>query len=209
MYLSRMELDLTRRDAARALASPSLIHGALEACFPGERRRRLWRVDRLNGRCYVLLFSEDRPDLRLAAAQYAPSAGAWAVKDYRPFLDSIRAGSIFQFRLAANPTFSRCTGSGSRGRVCAHITAEQQKNWLLTRCERYGFRLEADGFEIVRRGILRFSKGTERSNVTLGVCEFEGLLSVTEEALFRAALTEGIGRGKAYGQGLLTVVRPR
>ena len=39
MYLSRMELDLTRRDAVRALASPALLHGALEACFPGERRR--------------------------------------------------------------------------------------------------------------------------------------------------------------------------
>ena len=138
-----------------------------------------------------------------------PQSWTWAVKDYRPFLDSIRAGTAYHFRLAANPTFSRSAGDGKRGKVCAHITAEQQKGWLLARCEKSGFRLDSDGFEIVRRSILRFSKGAERRNVTLGVCEFEGLLTVTEETPFRAALTEGIGRGKAYGQGLLTVVRPR
>ena len=36
---------------------------------------------------------------------------------------------------------------------------------------------------------------------------FEGLLRVTDAALFREALTRGIGRGKAYGLGLLTLMR--
>ena len=35
---------------------------------------------------------------------------------------------------------------------------------------------------------------------------FEGVLTVTEAARFRETLTQGLGRGKAYGNGLMTVV---
>ena len=47
MYLSRVELDLTRRSTMEALAAPQKLHGAVESAFAGERRRRLWRLDRL------------------------------------------------------------------------------------------------------------------------------------------------------------------
>ena len=35
---------------------------------------------------------------------------------------------------------------------------------------------------------------------------FEGILTVTDPELFCRALTEGIGRGKAYGMGMMTVM---
>lgn len=35
---------------------------------------------------------------------------------------------------------------------------------------------------------------------------YEGILQVTDAELFRKALTDGIGREKAYGMGMLTVV---
>ena len=50
MYLSRVELDLTRRSTMEALAAPQKLHGAVESAFAGERRRRLWRLDRLGER---------------------------------------------------------------------------------------------------------------------------------------------------------------
>ena len=50
-------------------------------------------------------------------------------------------------------------------------------------------------------------KGAERERpVSLLAVTYEGLLTVTDAALFRRTLTEGIGRGKAYGLGLLTVM---
>ena len=48
MYLSRTELDPARRSTMIALTSPQKFHGAVENSFSGERRRRLWRLDRLN-----------------------------------------------------------------------------------------------------------------------------------------------------------------
>lgn len=55
MYLSRAELDPTRRSTMIALTSPQKFHGAVENSFSGERRRRLWRLDSLNGKLYLLL----------------------------------------------------------------------------------------------------------------------------------------------------------
>ena len=61
MYLSRAELDPTRRSTMIALTSPQKFHGAVENSFSGERRRRLWRLDSLNGKLYLLLLSEELP----------------------------------------------------------------------------------------------------------------------------------------------------
>ena len=63
MYLSRVELDPTRRSTMTALAAPQKFHGAVESAFSGERRRRLWRLDRLGEKLYLLLLSEEMPDL--------------------------------------------------------------------------------------------------------------------------------------------------
>ena len=76
MYLSRVELDLTRRSTMEALAAPQKLHGAVESVFAGERRRRLWRLDRLGERLYLLLLSEDAPDLSGVVEQFGTGAAA-------------------------------------------------------------------------------------------------------------------------------------
>ena len=207
MYMTRMELDRSRRETVLALAAPNRLHGAIESGFPGERRRRLWRVDELNGRCYVLIVSEEMPNLTSAAAQFAPEGSSWETRDYEPFLNRIVSGSQWRFRLSANPTTSSSRGSEERGKVLAHVKVEQQEKWLLERAQKHGFLLEKDGFSVKKRGVLAFKKGPERRQVTLGYCEYEGVLKVTDADLFRTVLTEGIGRGKAYGLGLLTIAR--
>ena len=104
MYLTRMRLNESNPNTAKALASPHIFHGTVERCFGGERKRNLWRIDHLNHQLYLMLLSPDKPDLSAAVT-------------------------------------------------------------------------------------------------------YEGVLTVTDTELFCKALTEGIGRGKAYGMGLLTVAR--
>lgn len=50
---------------------------------------------------------------------------------------------------------------------------------------------------------------TGKPNLTFGAVLFEGVLRVTDAAAFRAALERGIGSGKAYGFGLLSVAPAR
>ena len=44
--------------------------------------------------------------------------------------------------------------------------------------------------------------------MTLALATFEGVLEVTDPDALRHGLVHGIGRGKAYGCGLMTLARP-
>ena len=138
MYLSRVELDEGKINTMRALLEPQKLHGAIEQAFPGERQRRLWRLDRLKGTLYLL----------------------------------------------------------------------HQNKWLLDRAEKHGFALDPAAFTVTASGWLHFSKG-DKNRISLLSATYEGVLQVTDADLFRQTLTRGIGRGKAYGQGLLTVLPRR
>ena len=207
MYLSRVELDPARRSTMTALAAPQKFHGAVESAFSGERRRRLWRLDRLGEKLYLLVLSEDVPDLSGAAEQFGTGA-APETRNYDPLLERITPGSRWQFRLAANPTKS-CKDQAdlqARGTVMAHCTTQYQKQWLLDRAAKHGFALTEDSFTVTRVQWYHFAKHGTRP-VSLLAVTYEGVLQVTDPGAFRALLCQGMGRGKAYGLGLLTVMR--
>lgn len=193
-----------------ALVSPSKIHGAVESSFEGERTRRLWRLDDLNGKKYVLILSEEKPDLKRFSEQFG-YPGRYETKDYSPLLERITNGGKWHFRLTANPVVSKPDGSGKRGKVMAHVTPEHQKRWLSKRAERLGFSLNADEFQVVRTRWYDFRKrdGSDSARVRLLSVTFEGVLTVTDVDVFKETLCSGIGREKAYGQGLLTIVGVR
>ena len=208
MYLSRIELEPNRRAVMKALASPNIFHGAIEQSFPGPRGRRLWRVDTLGGKTCLLVLSQEEPDFGLLAARFGTAV--WESRDYAPLLSRIEKGGVWHFRLTANPTVSKSGETSERGRVLGHITPEYQKQWLLDRAQKHGFSLSKEAFDVVQSQWLRFRKGTDGGRpVTLLSVTYEGILTVTEPALFKQALTDGLGRGKAYGLGLLTVAGRR
>ena len=207
MYLSRVELDPIRRSTMTALAAPQKFHGAVESAFSGERRRRLWRLDRLGEKLYLLLLSEEMPDLSGVVEQFGTGAAA-ETRSYDPLLRRVEPGSCWQIRLTANPTKS-CKdpqNHAARGTVAAHCTTQYQKQWLLERAAKHGFALREEEFTVTRVQWQHFAKHGTRP-VTLLAVTYEGILQVTDAEQFRALLCQGMGRGKAYGLGLMTVMR--
>ena len=209
MYLSRVLLNVSLRETMKALVSPSKFHGAVESSFSGEKKRRLWRLDTLSGQQYILILSEDIPDLSGFASQYG-YVGKYETKDYSPLLDKMKIGDCWGFRLTANPTVSKMC-KNSRGKVLAHITAEHQKTWLVKHSANNGFSVKEDSFAVVQSKWYRFFKKDfdKSSAVQLLSVTFEGMLTITDADKFKQALCNGIGREKAYGMGLLTVVKGR
>lgn len=209
MYLSRIALDTSRRATMQALAAPSHLHGAAEGALPGPRRRSLWRIDRLGGVTYLMLLSEEKPDLSAMQAQFGFADRPWETRDYDALLARIEPGGVWRFRLTANPTRSKPPArQGERGRVEAIALAHDQKGWLLAHAAEKGFALNEGGFDVTESRWVQFVKGeNRRTRVTLLSVTFEGVLTVTDAALFRETLARGMGRGKAYGMGLLTVMR--
>lgn len=213
MYLTRMELDLTSRNTMRMLNSPGIIHGTVERAFPGERKRRLWRIDRLGGKLYLMILSEDKPDLTSASLQYGiPGRDpAWETRNYDQLLNRIREGSVWHFRLVANPTLCSYqrgeNGEKKRGKVMAHVSVPYQSEWLIRQAEKYGFKAEKDDFRVVASKWENFEKGGDvRYKVALRGVTYEGLLTVEDAQKFKDMLVSGMGRGKAYGMGLMTIV---
>ena len=88
------------------------------------------------------------------------------------------------------------------------LTPEQQEAWLLARAEKNGFSLVKDEYRVVQSDWVSFRKCADSGRqVQFRRVTFEGLLTVTDEALFRETVKNGIGREKAYGCGMLTVTR--
>lgn len=210
MVLSRLFLDPTRQETLRALASPSRIHGYVESAFSGERQHPLWRVDTLNGQPVLLVLSQEAGDFT-QAAEALSGQSQWESAPYERLLARVHNGTLWRFRLTANPTKSLsqpadAAGEKPRGRVVAHITPKHQEAWLREQAAKRGFAL-GEQVQVTSSGWKTFRKANGH-RVTLYAATFEGLLTVTDEELFRETLKTGIGRGKAYGMGLLTLVRP-
>lgn len=163
MYLSRIELDVNRRSTMAAFTSLQRLHGAVENAFSGERKRRLWRLDCLGGKMYLLIVSEDVPtDTGHIVAQFGTGRAA-ETKCYDALFERLKAGDQWHFRLTANPVHSRPDSKhpGERGTVDAHCSERYQKKWLVDRAEKNGFRLSENDFIVTETKWLRFKNREE------------------------------------------------
>ncbi|MEX3100208.1 MULTISPECIES: type I-E CRISPR-associated protein Cas6/Cse3/CasE [unclassified Streptomyces] len=234
MYLTRFRINTARSGARRLLGSPNFMHGAVNMAFPdppprdGTGPRVLWRVDPAPaGRADLFIVSPDRPDLtHLVEEAGWPGLAepGWTTFAYDEFLGTLTEGSTWGFRLTANPVHNIRRDVDSRDsptKRAAHITPRHQIGWLLKRQENAGFeviespaerRLTEHGHQheviVHDRMPLQFTKaGTAngRPQVRFTRVTFDGRLRVTDADTFRRTLTNGLGKAKAYGCGLMTL----
>lgn len=211
MYLSRVKIDEDDRRKIKDLSHLGAYHNWVEQSFPQEvkngiRNRHLWRIDQLSGQKYLLVVSANQPDLNLLN-KYGVD-GCAQTTSYDQFLDQLSVGNRYRFRLTANPSYKIKVPGKDQGKVVPHITVEQQQQWLIDRQQQYGFEIFKDAlgnfeFDVVQRDwpILYHGRRIKLSRVS-----FEGILQITDVKRFKQALTEGIGREKSYGMGLMTVI---
>nr|NLI49632.1 type I-E CRISPR-associated protein Cas6/Cse3/CasE [Propionibacterium sp.] len=219
-YLCSVPLNPLRSGAQRLLTNPQRMHAAVEGVLPPERSGRLlWRVDRHGAHANLLIVAPDPPTLDHLVEQAGwPDApgGTPRVADLAPLLAQVATGREFEFRVRLNPV-QRLPGTPeSRGERKGHRTMRHQLDWFLARttgtASSWGFSVGATGeptVTVLERQHLRFlRKGSDRP-VVLDVATFQGILTVTDPGALRRSLTAGIGTGKAYGCGLLTLASRR
>lgn len=210
MYLSRVKIDVNNRQKIKDLDHLGAYHSWVEESYPGEvkvgeRSRKLWRIDYLGDDSYLIVLSKEKPVLeKLEKYGVADSA---ETKDYSILLNQLRTGDKLRFRLVLNPVVSLSQGKKSRkrGRVIPLVTAEQQLHFLLERSLNHGFSVNDNEVMITSRS---FEILKRRNQQPLKVCKaaYEGLLTIENLELFKETLINGIGKKKAYGFGLLTVI---
>lgn len=216
LHLSLLTLDpLAGRAARDCLADIQQMHRLVMRGFPDtdarDARRKfnvLFRVDAVDRLTQILVQSTTEPDW--AELETGLLTAPARVRDASP-LHGLPVGASLRFLLVANPTRAiRPDGRESRHAMRVPMRADEGPNgridWLTRKAEQSGFRLDRDSLLITGIPLRRGARG--KSRVVIEQCRFDGLLEVTEPDRFRAAITQGIGRARAYGCGLLSVRRP-
>lgn len=210
MYLSRVEIDLKNRRKIKDLVSLEEYHAWVESCFPNEiskkiRTRKLWRIDKLSGKTYLLILSENKPDLKIIE-KYGV-VGSAESKNYDSYLNSLENGMKLAFRVRLNPTKSLLENhSKERGRLVPLLNDEAQIKYLVDRSEKNGFELDMENLKIVDKGFKNYIKN-DNKKLRLISATFEGKLTITNLETFLNILKYGFGKKKAYGFGLMTVIK--
>lgn len=238
-WFAAMNINPQRRGGRKLIGSPQVMHAAVMAAFePGAldrvEGRPLWRLDIDKPVYRLYIVSPLRPDLQHIIEQAGWQGQRWDATPYTPFLDRLRKGQRWGFRFAANPT-KRGPAHSGRGELQPQRSVTQQMQWLLERSSRWGFTIPnieiptignspAEGVEtdssriypdvrVTSRDVRRFSRrdaeGKKASTVTIVQAQYEGTLEISDVDALRYSLTNGIGRGKAYGCGLLTLKEQR
>jgi CRISPR system Cascade subunit CasE len=175
--------------------------------------RVLWRLDRDNSHQPLLYVLTPLPfDFTHIAeeAGYPTLDPAFETLPYDRLLARITLGSEYVFRLTANPVHhGRGASQAEISHRFGHVTVKQQLDWLTSRAASHGFAIPASSVgkpEVVLRDrrTVRFRRNGS-GQITLATATYEGRLQVSDVNLFRDSLTHGIGPGKAYGCGLLTL----
>lgn len=153
----------------------------------------------------VVVQSRQKPDWD-HAFKNAPHClrAAPLVKDFNP---QFPADTRLRFRLRANATTYADT---PRGRKRVGIkNPDELRNWLAGKSKAGGYEVEDVTVTTEMPKMSRkvsFAGGAPRNHdITLSSTLFEGRLKVTDSQAFAATLTNGIGRGKGLGFGLLSV----
>ncbi|KAB2645063.1 MAG: type I-E CRISPR-associated protein Cas6/Cse3/CasE [Verrucomicrobia bacterium] len=166
----------------------------------GEKRDFLSRVDEADEAYRLLIVSPA-----------APSKPDWCPADCfktKAMPDDFFTAGRFRFSLLVNPTRKvRGDKDGNRTKNGRRLPVTKRAEliaWLQRKAEKGGFEIgDAETLRTTPKPRSYFQKGA-----TQGVhyaAEFQGVLTVTDPALFRTTFTTGIGSAKAFGFGLLAL----
>lgn len=208
MYLSRVEIDNNNFKNFRELSHVGAYHNWVERSFPDEiekniRTRKLWRIDSLNGKDYLMILSHEKPDLKLLEKYGVENTAI--TKSYDKFLSSLKEGDELRFRVSVNPVISKSCEGISRGKVTPISGDVNQMNFLIGKSEKNGFSLDGNEFYAVKKNYEVLRKSGYKIETFLKI-DFQGILVITDLKKFKEMLLNGLGKKKAFGCGLMTVI---
>ncbi len=214
VWLTRIVPDPRSREARRDTGSAVGLHRRLMALFPDDagptaraRFRILFRTEDTPTGAHILLQSTHPPDLARLPEDY----GTARTQPLNALLDALQPGRAVRYRCVASPV--RKPGATTRAAyhlpAVVPLTGAAADEWWLRQTHACGLTahtLHAQPLDAARG--TRGTPGTEQ-HIRHTRTRFDGTATITDPHLLRTKITEGIGRGKAYGCGLLSIAPAR
>lgn len=203
MYLSKLALDERHRDVQRDLSNVHALHQRIMQAFPDEQRdnpRADWNVlfRHEPDSNVILVQSAIEPDWSKLHQGYLT---AHMTKPFDPNTNQLDAGRVVQFRLKANPS----KRDQKTGKTVGLYHQPNQLVWLEQRALQNGFKLLS--VDTIPTPNVFGVKGKGSSPIRIVTVLYQGVLQITDPLLFITAIHQGIGRGRSYGCGLLSIAR--
>ncbi|SFB96933.1 CRISPR system Cascade subunit CasE [Marinospirillum celere] len=108
----------------------------------------------------------------------------------------------YRFKVIVNPTRR---DSASR-KLVAVRGREEVGQWFTERATTsWGFEVASQHLQVDKIEVLQF-KDKQQRPITIGQAHVQGLLHITDKKQFTSSFTQGIGRARAFGCGLLQIV---
>ncbi|MGC0316966.1 type I-E CRISPR-associated protein Cas6/Cse3/CasE [Kitasatospora acidiphila] len=212
LWLTRIMPNHAHQNARRDLANAVDMHHRLMSLFPdhvGEEPRRalgvLFRTEDSPVGTQTLLQSTQQPDLTRLPHGY----GSAVCKPLAPLLAALQPNLTVHYRIAANPIRKpgRSTRELYKLSAVVPLNGQAADDWWIRQAEASGLKVVT-----VRSTALDAARGTHRQSQQLirhARTQFDGTALITEPDRLRTRLAEGIGKGKAYGCGLLSIAPAR
>ena len=210
MYLSRITLHTGQLSPAQLLhlvdRGEYVMHQWLWDLFPGGKERQfLYRREELQGAFRFFVLSQERP----------AESDIFTI-ECRPFAPELRTGQSLCFNLRANPTICKAGKRHDllmeakrqvRGQVeGSDVWLHQQQaalDWLAAQGERSGFTLLDTSVDAYRQQQLR--RENSRQLIQFSSVDYTGMLTVTAPGLFLQRLSQGYGKSRSFGCGLMLI----
>ena len=204
MYLSKVEMSLSDRGVRAALQDAQRMHQLATGLYQAARENvhLLYRTHTHESDVNLYIYADQPVD----QTRLLPGMRLAGERDVTDWLDSMATEQTWNFDLLTSPCkkISDRSGKNSRRRVLR--TQEERMSWLLRKAEQNGFAL-LDAQESTADRVFAAHPAEKGGGLYLDAYHYSGTLKITDAAAFRAAVTRGIGPGKAYGLGMLLLKR--
>ena len=205
MYISKLLLNPGSYQVQKDIGNPYLLHKTILRAFPddievqGIEERVLYRLstEKSTFLPYLLIQSFNIPnwDFLKEVSDYLLKEPQ--VKEFK--YPQFKSDANFYFRLFCNPT------KKSNGKRVGMYREEDQFEWLKRKGKLNGFKIIHATLTQKKELVAREKKGNPQ--MTFQSVLFEGVLRIEDPQTFLMALKKGIGSGKAFGCGFLTIAK--
>ncbi|MDG4768624.1 type I-E CRISPR-associated protein Cas6/Cse3/CasE [Solwaraspora sp. WMMD406] len=203
-WLTRISPDLRHPAARRDLRDVTAVHRRVMSLVPdnlGDQPRHqagvLFRLDHTTTGPALLIQTTMAPD----PGRLPDGYGTVQTRDISPLLDALTTGMAVHYRIAANAS-KRAWKGDNAGKVVA-LSGSHAEQWWHRKADAHGLTLRLINAQPQPAAVGRTIP--VRHAITL----FEGHAFISDPDQARAAVMSGIGRGRSFGCGLLSLAPAR
>ena len=187
MFITKVVIKRNAFVAHKLANANDNLHRLVWCMFPNDLKERPSVIYRIQKDVIYVISSI----ATIATQQVGEMFSSFQTKEFSP---QFSKGMSLSFDLLANPV-----RTSEEGKRMALLDAESQKEWIVRQGQNFGFAVKTLDIGCYEKMFIN------RSPVF--AVQFNGVLQVDDPIKFIVAVTNGIGKAKAYGLGMLMVTK--